>query len=101
MKTNKNTNIIIKSFLNSYTKFDKNLKTRFRADGLFICFDDKANKDFNKLVNLSNSRYKALKFGRGLDKTLSTQKGTYSLLNNKFKKEIIYNSPLIESEKKN
>ena len=100
METNKKFNKKVKSFLNSYIKFNKNLKSRFRADNLLLCFDGKANKDFNKFINLSNSRYKALKFGQDLDKILSIQKDNYSALNNQFKKEIIYNSPLIKREKK-
>ena len=100
MQTNKKFNKKVKSLLNSYIKFNKNLKSRFRADNLLLYFDGKANKDFNKFINLSNRRYKALKFGQDLEKILSIQKDNYSALNNQFKKEIIYNSPLIKSEKK-
>ena len=100
MMNNKSFNKTIKSFLNSYTQFDKNMKTRLRADDLFLCFDDKANKDFSNFVNLSNTRYKALKYGRDLNDVLTKQKNTYSFLNNQIKKEIIYNSPSIQSEEK-
>ena len=94
------TNKIIKSMLKSFKDYNNNLNARIRADSIFLFLDGNANKAFSKLINLSNSRYKAIKSGINIKSMISKQKKNYSLLNDKFQNDILFNSPTLITEKK-
>ena len=99
-ENNKVSNQIIKSLLNSFKDYNKNLKARIKTDSMYLYLNDNANKAFFNLVNLSNNRYKAIKSGINIKTILTKQKKNYSLLNNKFHHDIFFGSPCLLTEKK-
>ena len=99
MENHEKPNKIITSFLDCFENYDKNLKNRIRADNLFLGFDEKAKKDFSKFVKLSNYRYKATKSGTSLDDIIVSQRQKYFLLNKQLRKNILYNTSILNSEK--
>ena len=99
MENHEKPNKIITSFLDCFENYDKNLKNRIRADNLFLGFDEKAKKDFSKFVKLSNYRYKASKSGTSIDDIIVSQRQKYFLLNKQLRKNILYNTSILNSEK--
>ena len=99
-ENNKVSNNIIKSFLNSFKDYNKNLHARIKTDTLYLYLNDNANKAFFNLVNLSNNRYKAIKSGINIKTILTKQKKNYSLLNDKFHHDIFFGNPCLMTEKK-
>ena len=99
-ENNKVSNKIIKSLLNSFKDYNKNLNARIKTDSMYLYLNDNANKAFFNLVNLSNNRYKAIKSGINIKTILTKQKKNYSLLNNKFHHDVFFGSPYLMTEKK-
>ena len=99
-ENNKVSNKIIKSLLNSFKDYNKNLNARIKTDSMYLYLNDNANKAFFNLVNLSNNRYKAIKSGINIKTILTKQKKNYSLLNDKFHHDVFFGSPYLMTEKK-
>lgn len=99
MDKNNKVNNLIQSLVTSFKDYDSNLKNRFKVDSIFLGFEENANKNFTKLINLSDSRYKYVKFGVKLDNVLNRQKSKYKHLNDGIKNDKIYSSNILDSEK--
>ena len=99
MDKNNKVNNLIQSLIESFKGYDHNIKNRLKIDSIFLGFEENANKNFNKLINLSDSRYKYVKFGVKLDNILSRQKSKYKNLNDGIKNDKIYSTNILDSEK--
>ena len=97
-KNNKLINLI-SSLIKSFKDYDKNLKKRFKVDTIFLGFEENANKNLSKLINLSDSRYKSVKYGIKLNSILNNQKCKYKDLNEGIKNDKLYSSNILEPEK--
>ena len=97
----KNTKLInlIKSLVTSFKDYDDNLKNRFKVDSIMLGFEEDTDRNLNKLINLSESRHKYVKFGVNIDNILKRQKSKYENLNNKIKNDKLYSSNLLNLEK--
>ena len=95
------TNEIIPPLLSSFKEYNSNLRTRLKANMLFLSFDEKSKKTFNKFIILSNERFKLMKYGGNLNHILSKQKNNYTKINNDIKSDILFttNYPNIERKK--
>ena len=98
---NKNTKVnnLINSLVASFKDYDTNLKKRFKVDSIILGFEEDSDRNLNKLINFSDSRYKYVKFGVNIDNILNRQKTKYENLNNKIKNDKLYSSNLLDSEK--
>ena len=92
-------NDLINSLIASFKDYDKNLKKRFKVDSIFLGFDENANKILKKIINLSDSRYKSVKFGIKLNNIINQQKSKYETLIEGIKNDRIYSSDVLEPEK--
>ena len=97
-KNNKLLNLI-GSLINSFKDYDKKLKKRFKVDTIFLGFEENADKNLTKLINLSDSRYKSVKYGIKLNSILNNQKSKYENLNEGIKNDKLYSSNILETEK--
>ena len=97
----KNTKLInlIKSLVTSFKDYDDNLKNRFKVDSIMLGFEEDTDRNLNKLINLSESRHKYVKFCVNIDNILNKQKSKYENLNIKIKKDKLYSSNLLNLEK--
>jgi hypothetical protein len=95
------TNEIIPPLLSSFKEYNSNLRTRLKANMLFLSFDEKSKKTFNKFILLSNERFKLMKYGGNLNHILSKQKNNYTKINNDIKSDVLFttNYPNIERKK--
>ncbi len=99
MDKNNKVNNLIQSLIESFKGYDHNIKNRLKIDSIVLGFEENANKNFSKLINLSDSRYKYVKFGVKLDNILNRQKSKYKNLNDGIKNDKIYSTNLLDSEK--
>lgn len=99
-KKNIKVNKLIQSLISSFKDYDNNLKNRFKADSIILGIEENVDKNLNKLINLSGSRYKYAKFGVKLDNILNRQKINYENLSKQIKNDKIYSSNILDKEKK-
>ena len=93
-------NILIPQLITNFTDYNKNLSNRIKVDTLFMSFNEDANKNFNKFVELSNNRYKSIKSGNTLNNILGKQMPTYNKLNKEINNNEIYSTTELEEDKK-
>ena len=86
--------------MNLFEQYDKNLKNRIKAESIVLGFDDDASRTFSKFINLSNARFKAVKYGEKLDYVLNKQKPSYTKINSDIQNDVVYTTEYITSEKK-
>ena len=98
MKT-KSINDLIDSLVKSFKDYDESLKNKLRANNLFSSLDENTNKNFNKLINLSDLRYKSVKSGVKLNNILRQQKPKYEDLIEELKNDKLYSTNNLDSEK--
>ena len=98
MKT-PNVNDLINSLVKSFKEYDESLKNKLRANNLFSSLDESTNKNFNKLINLSDLRYKSVKSGVKLNNILKAQKSKYENLIEELKNDKLYSTNNLDSEK--
>ena len=94
------TNKLIPDLITNFKDYDKNLSNRIKVDNLFMSFNDDANRNFNKFVDLSNKRYKSIKSGNTLNNILGKQMPTYNKLNKEINNNEIYSTTELEEDKK-
>ena len=94
------TNKLIPDLITNFKDYDKNLSNRIKVDNLFMSFNDDANRNFNKFVDLSNKRYKSIKSGNTLSNILGKQMPTYNKLNKEINNNEIYSTTDLEEDKK-
>ena len=94
------TNKLIPDLITNFKDYDKNLSNRIKVDNLFMSFNDDANRNFNKFVDLSNKRYKSIKSGNTLSNILGKQMPTYNKLNKEINNNEIYSTTELEEDKK-
>ena len=94
------TNQIIPPLLSSFKDYNSNLRTRLKANSLFLSFDEKSKKTFNKFIILSNQRFKLMKYGGNLNSILSNQRNNYTKINNEIKNDILYTTSYPNNERK-
>ena len=99
MKKNIRLNNLIKSLIASFKDYDNNLKNRFKVDSIILGLEENIDKNLNKLIHLSDSRYKYVKFGVKLDNILDRQKIKYENLNKQIINDKIYSSNVLDLEK--
>ena len=99
MDKNIKLNNLIKSLISSFKDYDNNLKNRLKVDSIILSFEESADRNLNKLINLSDSRYKYAKYGVNLENILDRQKIYYENMNNEIKKDKIYSSNILDLEK--
>ena len=99
MEKNTRLNNLIKSLILSFNDYDNNLKNRFKVDSIILGLEENVEKNLNKLINLSASRYKYAKYGVKLDSILNRQKVNYENLSRIIKNDKIYSSNFIDLEK--
>jgi hypothetical protein len=99
MEKSNELNDLINSLIASFKDYDKNLKKRFKVDSIFLGFDVNADKILKKIINLSDSRYKSVKFGIKLNNIINQQKDKYETLIEGIKTDKIYSSNILEPEK--
>ena len=90
---------LINSLIKSFNDYDNNLKNRFKADSIILSLEENADKNLNKLINLSYRRYKDVKYGIKLDNILNRQKTKYEQLNKEIQNDKLYSSNIIDLEK--
>lgn len=100
LKVGKITNSLIPSLISLFNDYNNNLKTRFKADSLFLSLDEKTNKTFNKFVNMSNERFKLVKYGENLNNVILNQKQSYSNIKRNIQNDFLYNTDYSNQEKK-
>ena len=95
------TNQLIPPLLSSFKDYNSNLRTRLKVNSLFLSFDEKSKKTFNKFIILSNQRFKLMKYGGNLNQILSNQRNNYTKINNEIKSDILFTTcyPNIERKK--
>lgn len=96
----KNANLLIPSLISLFKDYNNNLRIRLKADTLFLSFDEKSKKLFNKFINLSNDRFKLMKSGGKLNHILLNQKQNYSKLNNDIQNDLLFNTNYSSAERK-
>ena len=99
MKKNIKLNNLIKSLIASFKDYDHNLKNRFKVDSIILGLEENVDKNLNKLIHLSDSRYKYVKFGVKLQNILDRQKIKYENLNRQIMNDNIYSSNDLDLEK--
>ena len=95
------TNEIIPPLLSLFNDYNSNLRTRLKANSFFLSFDEKSKKTFNKFINLSNERFKLMKYGGNLNHILLKQKNNYNKINHDVKNDILFTTeyPSVERKK--
>ena len=94
------TNLLIPELITNFKDYDKNFSNRIKVDNLLMSFNDDANRNFNKFVELSNKRYKSIKSGNTLNNILGKQMPTYNKLNKEINNNEIYSTTELEEDKK-
>ena len=100
MKNKDNINSLMNSLVKSFKDIDKTMKNKIRVNSIFSSLDENTNKNFNKLINLSDLRYKSVKSGIRLNNILSIQKPKYENLIEELKNDKLYSTNDLDSEKK-
>ena len=80
MKNKDNINDLMNSLVKSFKDLDKTMKNKIRVNSIFSSLDEYTNKNFSKLINMSDLRYKSVKSGIKLNNILSIQKPKYENL---------------------
>lgn len=93
-------NLLIPELITNFKDYDKNFTNRIKVDNLLMSFNDDANRNFNKFVELSNKRYKSIKSGNTLNNILGKQMSTYNKLNKEINNNEIYSTTDLEEDKK-
>ena len=93
-------NLLIPELITNFKDYDKNFTNRIKVDNLLMSFNDDANRNFNKFVELSNKRYKSIKSGNTLNNILGKQMPTYNKLNKEINNNEIYSTTDLEEDKK-
>ena len=93
-------NLLIPELITNFKDYDKNFTNRIKVDNLLMSFNDDANRNFNKFVELSNKRYKSIKSGNTLNNILGKQMPTYNKLNKEINNNEIYSTTELEEDKK-
>ena len=96
----KTTNILIPSLISLFNEYNNNLRTRLKADTLFLSFDERSKKTFNKFINLSNDRFKLMKYGGQLNHIILNQKQNYSKLHKDIENDLLFNTNYSTVERK-
>ena len=99
MKYPNDVNDLINSLVVSFKEFDKSLKNKIRVNSIFSSLDENTTKNFNKLVNLSDLRYKSVKSGVKLNNIIKVQKPKYENLIEELKNDKLYSPNILEAEK--
>ena len=99
-KMSKTANILIPSLISLFNDYNTNLRTRLKADSLFLSFDERSKKTLNKFINLSNDRFKLMKYGGQLNHIISNQKKNYSRLNRDIQNDLLFNTNYSNIERK-
>ena len=99
MKNENNVNHLITSLVKSFEELDKSLKNKIRVNSIFSSLDENTNRNFNKLVNLSDLRYKSVKSGVKLSNILNLQKPKYENLIEELKNDKLYTTNILDDEK--
>ncbi len=94
------TNLLIPELITNFKDYDKNFSNRIKVDNLLMSFNDDANRNFTKFVDLSNKRYKSIKSGNTLSNILGKQMPTYNKLNKEINNNEIYSTTELEEDKK-
>ena len=100
MKNKDNINALMNSLVKSFKDLDKTMKNKIRVNSIFSSLDEYTNKNFSKLINMSDLRYKSVKSGIKLNNILSIQKPKYENLIEELKNDKLYSSNFIDTEKK-
>ena len=100
LQVGKITNSLIPSLISLFNDYNKNLKTRFKADSIFMSLDEKTNKTFNKFINMSNERFKLVKYGEKLNNVILNQKQSYSNIKRNIQNDLLYKTDYSNQEKK-
>ena len=93
-------NLLIPELITNFKDYDKNFTNRIKVDNLLMSFNDDANRNFTKFVDLSNKRYKSIKSGNTLNNILGKQMPTYNKLNKEINNNEIYSTTDLEEDKK-
>lgn len=93
-------NILIPQLITNFTDYNKNLSNRIKVDTLFMSFNEEANKNFNKFVELSNNRYKSIKSGNTLDDILGKQMPTFKKINKEVRLNEVYSTTDLDEDKR-
>ena len=99
-KMGKTANILIPSLISLFNDYNNNLRKRLKADTLFLSFDERSKKTFNKFINLSNDRFKLMKYGGQLNHIILNQKQNYSKINNDIQNDLLFNTNYSSIERK-
>ena len=99
-KMGKTANILIPSLISLFNDYNNNLRKRLKADTLFLSFDERSKKTFNKFINLSNDRFKLMKYGGQLNHIILNQKQNYSKINNDIQNDLLFNTNYSSVERK-
>ena len=99
-KMGKNANLLIPSLISLVNDYNNNLRTRLKADTLFLSFDEKSKRTFNKFIDLSNDRFKLMKYGGKLNHIISNQKRNYSKINQDIQNDLLFNTNYSNIERK-
>ena len=99
MKNPNNINGLINSLIKSFKEYDKSLKNKIRVNSIFSSLDENTSKNFGKLINLSELRYKSVKSGVKLNNILKAQKPRYEYLIEELKNDKLYSTNSLEKEK--
>ena len=93
-------NILIPQLITNFTDYNKNLSNRIKVDTLFMSFNEEANKNFNKFVELSNNRYKSIKSGNTLNNILGKQMPTFKKINKEVRLNEVYSTTDLDEDKR-
>jgi len=99
MKNQKAVNELMNSLITSFKQYNKSLKNRIKVNSIFSGFDENMNKNFSKLINLSDLRYKSVKSGVKLNNIVTYQKPKYENLIEEIKNDKLYSTNILDTEK--
>lgn len=94
------TNVLIPQLITNFTDYNKNLSNRIKVDTLFMSFNEEANKNFNKFVELSNNRYKSIKSGNTLNNIIGKQMPTFKKINKEVRLNEVYSTTDLDEDKR-
>ena len=96
----KTANLLIPSLISLINDYNSNLRTRLKADTLFLSFDEKSKRTLNKFIDLSNDRFKLMKYGGKLNHIITNQRRNYSKLNRDIQNDLLFNTNYSNIERK-
>ena len=94
------TNVLVPELLDKISDYARKLKNRVKIDTIYSEFDENANENFKKFIEMSVRRYKSVKSGNTLENILKDQKAEYAELSNQILNNQFYNNNEIEAESK-